>query len=94
VVGGLAYQVADGVVGEQERPDFLFHHLGGFGPQDAGGSSLVDFQLVEAALEFPPLLVGGGELDGSDFFRVGEGGDQAVDLVLTVAVRDLVFLDR
>ena len=25
---GLAYQVADRVVGEQQRPDFLFHHLG------------------------------------------------------------------
>ena len=28
LAGGLAYQVADVVVGEQEGPDFLFHHLG------------------------------------------------------------------
>ena len=89
---GFDHQGADGVVGEQDAPDFLPHHLRGFRAEYAGVCDLVGFDLVQGDLEFPALVVGGGQVGGERFVPVGDGGDQPVDLAIG-AVGDLVLND-
>ena len=51
-------------MGEQESPYFLLDHFGRFRAQHAAAPALVRLDLIQAGLEFPALLVGGGKLAG------------------------------
>jgi len=55
--GGLVHQCASGVMDDQVRPDLLTCAIGTAGTQDGGWSALVGLQLLEDALDLPPLQV-------------------------------------
>lgn len=86
LVGGVAHEFADRVVGEQQRPDLLADHLGRLRAQHTPGSTLVGLQLLQQPLELPALVVGSRELGGWGVRRVGDRGDQADQLARSVAV--------
>ena len=69
LVGGFGHEPADGVVGDQQPVELLQDHVRGAGAEDGGRAALVGFYLVESDLDFPALMVGGGDLRG----RAGPG---------------------
>src|SRR6185503_16361719 len=69
-------QCSDRVVGQQQRPDFLVHHLGALRAQHAVAAALAGFDLGETGLEFPPLVIDRGELTGGGQLGIEDGGDQ------------------
>ena len=52
LAGGLGHELADRVVGEQERVELLQDEVRGAGAQDGGGSALMGLDLVEGELGF------------------------------------------
>src|SRR6476660_1526858 len=63
-VGGLIHQRADRIVGQQQCPDLLTHHLGALRAQDSVAATPAGFDLGEARFEFPALVIDRGELTG------------------------------
>lgn len=75
-VAGLVHQRADRVVGQQQCPDFLAHHLRAVGSEHPVAATLVGFDFGETGFEFPALVIDGGELGGGGALGIEDGGDQ------------------
>ena len=78
---------------EQESPYLLPDHFGGFRAQHAAAAALMRLDFIEAGLEFPALIVSGGQFGSGGVLRVHDGGNQAEDLFFSLAVRHLVLDD-
>jgi hypothetical protein len=63
VQGGLVHELPDGVVDQEHAPHLLLHSFGGLGAQHQTGAALVGLQLIQGALQLPPLGVQRGQLD-------------------------------
>jgi len=87
-------------VGGEYSPEFLLYEVGRFRSQ-AAPAEQVDLDFPERGLNFPTLVVGGGELDRAGLIGIKNRGDQperlgcavgggvAMDLVLDDPDRDV-----
>ena len=91
--GGGAGQGAERVVGQQVAPQFLLDHVRGLRPQDLARAAQERLELRVRGLVLPALLIGRREHRGGGLAQVRDGGDQGDQLVLPVAVGDLVLDD-
>ena len=83
----------DREVAAQVSPDLLPDQVGRLGAEHHSSSSLVGLELVERALDLPPLGVGGGQLGGGRLFGIEQGGQQSVLGGVLPAVVDPVVDD-
>src|SRR3954452_23713763 len=92
-VCGFVDEVSDSVVSEQGSPDFLANHLWRPRPQYASMVNVVELDLAQRQLEFPPVVVERGEFMRRGEIMVHHRSDEADDLIIAVPVGDAVLDD-
>ena len=75
------HQPSDRKVGHHKAIEFLPDKVRGPAAQQSLATPKVGLQLIESGLNFPALIVEGGQIFGWRQFRVEDGRDQAIELV-------------
>lgn len=75
----LVHQAANGKVGHHEPVEFLANQIGCLAAQDDPGAAQVGLEFVERRLDFPALMVEGGQLCRRGRRVIQDGGDQPID---------------
>src|SRR3954469_17051309 len=92
-VCGFVDEVSDRVVSEQGRPDFLANHLWRPRSQYASMVNVVELDLAQRQLEFPPVVIESGEFMCRGEVMVHHRSDETDDLIVAVPVGDAVLDD-
>lgn len=56
-IGCVGHECSDGIVGQQQAPEFLADQFGGFRPKSLSWCEKLSFDLAERHPVFPPLLI-------------------------------------